>query len=64
VERGETVDAIDVYRVDEVERRRLYRGGIGAIGGDEEDADGNEVEEVVAKVGGDEEGDVVSDVEQ
>ena len=55
VERGETVDAIDAYHVDEVERRRLYRGGIGAVGGDEEG-------DVVSDVIGDEKGDDVPDV--
>ena len=55
VERGETVDAIDAYHVDEVERRRLYRGGIGAVGGDDEG-------DVVSDVIGDEKGDDVPDV--
>jgi DNA-directed RNA polymerase subunit D len=55
VERGETVDALDVYHVDEVERRRLYRGGIGAVGGDDEG-------DLVTDVIGDEKGDDVPDV--
>jgi DNA-directed RNA polymerase subunit D len=55
VERGETVEAIDAYHVDEVERRRLYRGGIGAVGGDDEG-------DLVTDVIGDEKGDDVPDV--
>jgi DNA-directed RNA polymerase subunit D len=69
VERGETVDALDVYRVDEVERRRLYRGGIGAVGGDDEEAvasdvSGDEKGDVGSEVSDDDEEDVGSDVEQ
>jgi hypothetical protein len=79
VERGETVDALDAYKVDEVERRRLYRGGIGDVGDDDEgDADGDEKadvgdddegdadgdEDVVSEVSGEDEGEDKSDVEQ
>jgi hypothetical protein len=68
VERGETVDALDAYRVDDVERSRLYRGGISPGAADEEeDASdiGSDDEEGEASVAGsDDEGDVVSDVEQ
>ncbi len=63
VERGETVDALDAYKVDEVERRRLYRGGIGDVGDDDEgDADGDEKADVGDDDKGDADGDDKEDV--
>jgi DNA-directed RNA polymerase subunit D len=65
VERGETVEALDAYHVDEVERRRLYKGGTGDVDDEgDEIADGDGEEEVVTEVSDDDKGDVGSDVEQ
>lgn len=65
VERGETVDALDVYHVDEVERRRLYKGGTGDVDDEgDEIADGEDEEKVVPDVSVDDKEDVGSDVEQ
>ena len=62
VERGETDDQTDAYHVDEVERRRLYKGGTGDVDDEGDDNVDDEVE--VVPVAGDDEEDVDADVEQ
>jgi DNA-directed RNA polymerase subunit D len=63
VERGETHDPTDVYHVDKVERRRLYKGGTGDVDDESEEEADDEVE-VLPVASDDDEEDVDSDVEQ